>query len=90
MIVLLHVLLCIFSDILLNEWTNHGTLTNILWNHVRAVLLKRHKHPHVTRKHMLLHVNSKKEIAELFVHAPEKHHDKNKELNGTENGRLVI
>ncbi|KAL5006033.1 hypothetical protein ScPMuIL_017191 [Solemya velum] len=38
-------------DKILESWCNAGLLKNLLRNHARAVLLKRHKHQHVRRKH---------------------------------------
>lgn len=44
-----------FSDILLEQWRLNGTLNSLLWNHVKAVLLKRHKHQHVGRRQIKRH-----------------------------------
>ncbi|KAK3083073.1 hypothetical protein FSP39_013225 [Pinctada imbricata] len=72
-------------DILLDEWSEHGTLNDILCNHIRAVLLKRHKHPHVTRKHMALHARNR-EIVELVVPSPDKKRKRNlHSTQGTDN-----
>ena len=40
---------------LLEEWRFNGTLTGLLWNHIRSVLLKPHKHQHVGRRKMKRH-----------------------------------
>ncbi|XP_076087744.1 electrogenic sodium bicarbonate cotransporter 1-like [Mytilus galloprovincialis] len=42
-------------DILLEQWQLNGTLNSLLWNHVKAVLLKRHKHQHVGRRQIKRH-----------------------------------
>lgn len=48
------------SDRVLGEWRNEGTVSNLLWNHVRALLLKKHKHQHVSSKYVKRHTSKAK------------------------------
>ncbi|OWF48132.1 electrogenic sodium bicarbonate cotransporter 1-like [Mizuhopecten yessoensis] len=47
------------TETLVAQWTKDGYLESILTNHVRALLLKRHKHHHVHLKHMTRNTQSK-------------------------------
>ncbi|XP_069107602.1 electrogenic sodium bicarbonate cotransporter 1-like [Argopecten irradians] len=47
------------TETLVAQWVKDGYLEPILTNHVRALLLKRHKHHHVHLKHMTRNTQSK-------------------------------
>uniref|UniRef100_K1QYU5 Anion exchange protein n=1 Tax=Magallana gigas TaxID=29159 RepID=K1QYU5_MAGGI len=47
-------------DKVLEEWRNEGTVSNLLWNHVRALMLKKHKHQHVSSKYVKRHTSKAK------------------------------
>ncbi|XP_060084427.1 electrogenic sodium bicarbonate cotransporter 1-like [Ylistrum balloti] len=47
------------TETLVAQWLKEGYLEPILTNHVRALLLKRHKHHHVHLKHMTRNTHSK-------------------------------
>ncbi|XP_033728588.1 electrogenic sodium bicarbonate cotransporter 1-like [Pecten maximus] len=47
------------TETLVAHWVKNGYLEPILTNHVRALLLKRHKHHHVHLKHMTRNTQSK-------------------------------
>lgn len=53
-------ILFIISDKVLEEWRNEGTVSNLLWNHVRALMLKKHKHQHVSSKYVKRHTSKAK------------------------------
>ncbi|XP_062594759.1 electroneutral sodium bicarbonate exchanger 1-like [Saccostrea cucullata] len=47
-------------DKVLEEWKNEGSVSNLLWNHLRALLLKKHKHQHVRGKYIKRHASKAK------------------------------
>lgn len=48
------------EDKVLEEWRNEGSVSNLLWNHLRALLLKKHKHQHVSSKYLKRHTSKAK------------------------------
>lgn len=55
------------SDTLLERWRKEGQLENILWNHVRSVLLKRHKHHHINSKQVKRHESRRQEVKQTLT-----------------------
>ena len=52
---------------MLERWRSDGFLKPLLWNHIRALFMKRHKHHNIKRKNNMTQNDSNKQLSNMLI-----------------------
>ena len=78
------------SDLLLEHWTTIGVLNPLLGNHVRSLLMKKHKHK-TLHKHMLkIRLPQIRSESQICLEGEEEDKESSNSLQGQANGTFYI